>query len=235
MWHVLGLALGRPQETTALAIVEGVGTAYSVPVVMRDAELGVLRDVAWPLAGPPGSYQVRYLERLDAGSSYAAIAATVAACVDRLAEPLLAVDATLVGHPVIIALQQAGLAPAPVVLTTGGVASQQGAYWRVPLRDTLALVALRLQAGRLRIARALPLAPVLADELVRLPARPAPVASPVDDLAGRDGPHDDLVRAVAIACWLGEIALEVAQADGLAAAAGAEWEADEALAIGSNY
>jgi hypothetical protein len=233
--QVLGLALGRPQETTALAIVEGVGTAYSVPVVVRDAEYDLLRETAWPLDGPPGSYQVRYLERLDAGSSYATIAATVCACVGRLAAPLLAVDATLVGHPVIIALQQAGLTPAPMVLTTGGVARQQGAYWRVPLRDMLALVQLGLQAGRLRIAQALTLAAVLADELVRRPARPTPVASLPDDLAGRDGPHDDLVRAVAIACWLGEIAFEVAQADSLAAAAWAEWEAGESMPIGSDY
>ena len=64
------------------------------------------------------------------------------------------------------------------------------------ISTTLAL----LQAGRLKIARALPNAALLARELVNFRFKVGVKASE-DALDWREGPDDDLVLALAIAAW----------------------------------
>lgn len=57
-----------------------------------------------------------------------------------------------------------------------------------------------LQTGRLKIARSLPHAPLLARELVNFRLKVGGKASE-DALDWREGPDDDLVLALAIAAW----------------------------------
>jgi hypothetical protein len=60
-----------------------------------------------------------------------------------------------------------------------------------------------LQTGRLKIARALPEAGVLVKEWLACHVKITTTAHDTDG-AWRDGAHDDLVLAVALACWYGE-------------------------------
>jgi hypothetical protein len=59
-----------------------------------------------------------------------------------------------------------------------------------------------LQSGRLKIAKELPDAEVLVTELLNFQVR---ITNSANDIYGawREGTHDDLVLAVALACWWG--------------------------------
>jgi hypothetical protein len=63
-----------------------------------------------------------------------------------------------------------------------------------------------LQTRRLRIADSLPDAPVLVRELGAFRSAP-PVLRGESFETWRERDHDDLVLAVAVAAWLGELAL----------------------------
>jgi hypothetical protein len=95
----------------------------------------------------------------------------------------------------------------PLFVTTGKRSSpdDRGGWW-VPRRELAATLQVLLQARRLRVAPALPesatLARVLAAFLVKA------TASSQEELgAWREGTHDDLVLAVAVAAWFGDHAM----------------------------
>jgi hypothetical protein len=73
----------------------------------------------------------------------------------------------------------------------------------VPKKDLVACAQVLLQARRLRVARELPLADVLVRELENFRVRITPAAN---EAFGdwREGQHDDLVFALALAAWVGE-------------------------------
>ncbi len=81
--------------------------------------------------------------------------------------------------------------------------TRQGFNLRVPKRDLVSSVAVLLQTGRLRIPRNLPNADVLERELVRFRAKISLSGHDTYE-AWREADHDDLVLAVALACWLNE-------------------------------
>jgi hypothetical protein len=115
----------------------------------------------------------------------------------------LVTDATGVGVAVLDLLRDANLDPIPITITAGDRATYEGGHHRVPKRDLVAVVQVLLQTERLTIAAALPEAEVLVQELLGFEVR---ITSAGNDSFGawREGMHDDLVLAVALACWLGE-------------------------------
>lgn len=180
---IAGLDLGQAQDYTALVVVErlreGEGTAY----------------------------HVRHLQRFDLGTPYTQIAAEVGALLER--PPLrgctaLVVDATGVGAPVVEMLGARGLAPTPVWITAAERAEPApGGGWRVPKRDLVGQLQVLLQSGRLKVAAALPEAGRLVEELLGFSLRFTPAGRDVYT-AWREGAHDDLVLALALACWAAE-------------------------------
>lgn len=82
--------------------------------------------------------------------------------------------------------------------------SRDGRDYRVPKRDLVSTVQVLLQAERLKIARALPEAQTLVNELL---AFKVTISNQGHDSYGndwREAPNDDLVLAVAVAAWFGE-------------------------------
>jgi hypothetical protein len=78
----------------------------------------------------------------------------------------------------------------------------------VPKRDLIASVQVALEKGELRIARELPAAGALVEELVDV--RKTARESGRDRVgADRAGEHDDLVIALALACWKGRRPVKV--------------------------
>src|SRR5450830_1320242 len=77
---------------------------------------------------------------------------------------------------------------------------QDGRSYRIPKRDVISATQVLLQTGRLKIARSLPHASLLARELVNLRFKVAR-NGPEDALDWREGPDDDVVLALAIAAW----------------------------------
>ena len=84
----------------------------------------------------------------------------------------------------------------------------RGGGLRVPKRDLASAPLVLMQKGQLKIAEGLELAPVLKRELLNFKVK-INIATGHDSYeAWREGDHDDLVLAVAMACWCGERYLE---------------------------
>jgi hypothetical protein len=80
---------------------------------------------------------------------------------------------------------------------------QDGSNYRIPKRDVISSTQVLLQTGRLKIARSLPHAALLAREPVNFRFKVGQERSE-DVLDWREGPDDDLVLALAIAAWEAE-------------------------------
>lgn len=149
------------------------------------------------------SYAVRYLRRFPPGTPHG----DVVTCLGLLAGdpdlrgPLVAVDQTGVGRTVVDLLRRAMTTPLLVVRVTSGQATTIGPAGRaVPRKDLVGCLQVLLQGRRLKVARALPDAAALVRELEAFRLKAAADEQDV----WREGPHDDLVRAVALGCWAGE-------------------------------
>jgi hypothetical protein len=151
---------------------------------------------------------VRHLRRFQLGTPYPAI-------VDQLAElaanpaldrdPILIVDATGVGAPVLDLLyERAQTSPVFGITITGGdQVTRDGTDYRVPKRDLVSSLNVLLQTKRLRLAANMPDARILRQELQQFRVRITATAHDTYGVWG-EGAHDDLVLAVAMACWYGE-------------------------------
>jgi hypothetical protein len=190
--RALGLDLGQVSDYTALALVEWSPNAATG-----------LND-----------YALRHLERVPLGTSYPDIARHVARLMTS--EPLkdrtkLVVDGTGVGRPGVDLLKQEGLTDLLAVVVHGGneTTTDQNHYRRVPKRMLVNTAQVLLQARRLRIPKALPLAKTLEEELLKFEVK---ISDAGNDSYGawREGAHDDLVFALCLALWYGE---RVAAAD----------------------
>jgi hypothetical protein len=186
--YFIGLDLGQTTDYTALAVVE--------------------RPSA-PAAAPESAvYLVRHLQRFPVGTPYTDIVPAVArlAATKPLAEQTirLAVDHTGVGRPVVDLLRRT---PMPVSLEpitiTGGhsVVDANDGSKHVPKKDLVGCLLVLLQSRRLKIARMLPQADALVRELNNFRVK---VTAAANDTFEGEGQHDDLVLAVALACWVAE-------------------------------
>jgi hypothetical protein len=184
----LGLDLGQKRDHSAVAIVE-----------RRD------HCRAWE---PQTNYDllVRHVERVPLGTPYPAIVEGVRKLseMDELAgQCSVVVDATGVGAPVVDLLKRAQLSGRlyPVTITGGERERESGGVWSVPKRDLIAGVEVALEKGQLRIAKNLRDAGSLVRELMDV--KTTTKASSGRVRIGADGckQHDDLVIALALACW----------------------------------
>ena len=220
--YLIGVDLGQAQDPSAIAVLEraerptGRTERYASWVAAFSGRAG---SPYRERAQTESVYLVRHLERLPLGTPYPAVVARTAAVLRALpgppllaeprprrlarGRPTLVVDQTGVGRAVVDHMRQAGLRPVPVTITAGDAASREGDGYRVPKRELVGLLQLLVQAGRLRVAAALPEAPVLQRELLAVRVRITPAAHEAYG-AWREGEHDDLVLAVALACWVGE-------------------------------
>lgn len=175
--YFIGLDLGQKRDYTAIAIVE------------RDGERLALR----------------HLERLKLGTAYGHV-------VDRVQElmritmlhgsVILVMDATGVGLPVFDELRSRGFNPVGVTITGGRSVSVTGGIVKVPKRVLVVTLVTLVESGRLKIATGLPNAPELIDELLGFKIRINRRTRRETYQAGRGTAHDDIVVAVALACFL---------------------------------
>jgi len=157
------------------------------------------------------AFVVRHLERMPLGTTYPQVVARVCSMLSaremhRQCE--LVVDATGVGAPVVEMLRAEGPACdiSSVTITGGekesGGPGYGGGHYNVPKRDLIASVQLALEKGELRISGLLRDANALVEELVDV--RKTFRESGRDRVGAEGaGEHDDLVIALALACWKG--------------------------------
>ena len=184
MSYLVGLDLGQSRDCSALVIVE---------------------QQQIPPAQP--TYAVRHLYRWPLDTPYPRITRDLEALLAR--PPLagrheLVVDQTGCGRPLVDQLRQAGLSLIAVSLHGGDTVSQVGSNYRTPKRDLVGVTHVLLQQHRLQFAEALPLAPVLTQELLSFKVKIDPATAHESYSAWREKDHDDLVLALALALWWGE-------------------------------
>jgi hypothetical protein len=179
-----------------------------VPIDLAEVKDWTATCVLRTTAATPPKYELPYLDRWR-GISYPDSVKRIAKLVStpQLASAVLVADATGVGRPVIEMLREA--LPDRIVFgitITGGSTVNPGAGprdIRVPKKDLIAAAQLLLQTGRLAVARELPLADTLIQELVTFQVRISAALNEQFE-SGREGVNDDLVLALAMGCWLGE-------------------------------
>jgi hypothetical protein len=186
--YTIGLDLGQAHESTAMVVMErSPSTDPSTPAV----------------------YSLRHAQRFTLGTPYTAIVpavAELAATVMKNGHTTLVVDQTGVGRAVFDLLLRY---PVPcysvaLIITNGHYRTEEkGGDTHVPKKDLVSLLQVVLQSRRLKIAHRLPHAAVLVKELQTFRAKITVAANEiVEDWRERD--HDDLVLAVALACWWAE-------------------------------
>jgi hypothetical protein len=199
MHYYAGLDLGQAHEFTALAIVEKA----------------VVQERFGAEAAEP-TYAVRHLERFPMGTPYAEIFERVVQTVDKppLDRVRLVVDQTGVGAAVMEMLRAMRDRPWPVSVTiSAGLNTESDGCcgWLIPKKDLVGMLQVLLQTRRLKVAGTLPEAGLLVEELMKFKMKPQPVNTSDPLAAWRDGQHDDMVFAVAIAVWQGERELNCGQ------------------------
>jgi hypothetical protein len=204
--HIIGLDLGQARDPSALAVLK------------RTPILDAAGRAEWDARGHERHRSdCVHLHRWPLGTPYPAIVADVKELVRRpeLApdvgtRPRLAVDATGVGRAIIDMFLDAALAAEVVPITSTAAEGSRSDVWCqgttghwVGKRELVGTVQAGLQTGTLRIVPGLALADVLRAELLGFQVR-VTVSANEQFGAWREGAHDDLVFAVAIALWLGE-------------------------------
>jgi hypothetical protein len=182
----IGLDLGQAQDYTALTVIERKHFNYSLP-----------RE----------QYHVRHLERPKLGTPYPAIVEKVQDLVQSnklLNQAALVVDATGVGAPVVDLFRKIGLVPIAITITGGNAVTRERGGYRVPKRDLVTTLQVLFQSGRLKVAAELPEARLLVEELLNFRVKINVRTAHDSYEAWREGIHDDLVLAVALACWYAE-------------------------------
>jgi hypothetical protein len=175
----LGVDLGQQRDHTALVAVERMERV--------------------------GQLHVRHAERVALGVPYPKVVERIGALLrhqELRGQCALVVDATGVGAPVVDMLRGAGLGCeiAAVTITGGEREGQSNGRWNVPKRDLVGGVQVLLERGELRIAPELREAETLKRELLAVRAT-ASRGGRVRLGADGEGEHDDLVIALALACW----------------------------------
>ena len=173
----VGLDLGQAADFTAVAVVEKTESGLTVPHLDR------VRGLPYP--------------RL------VSMTADLMATPELRDQSQLIVDATGVGRPVLDMLRYSDLQP--VAVTIHGGAKVQGTRRapRVPKRDLVNCLLVALQSGTLKISAHLQHAGTLTRELAEMRRK---LSAAGHDSYGvwREGGHDDLVLALALAVWQAE-------------------------------
>lgn len=182
--HLVGLDVGKLGDPSALAVLERRGWADGRPCV----------------------YEGRLLRRWPLGTPYREMRADVARLLrsPALRDPILVIDQTGVGGPVAeeFALE-VDCVFRPVTITGGqSVTAKPDGSLNVPKRELAAVLQVLLGARRLLVSSALPEAAALLDELRNFQVRVTQTG--YEQHGHREGAHDDLVLAVALAAWVGE-------------------------------
>jgi hypothetical protein len=195
----VGLDLGQSADYTALAVIHD--TFVEPTPGYRHKQL-----------------QLRHLERYPLRTSYVDIVDRVRELLRdealhpwetedgwraRQTHPTLIVDSTGVGAPVTDLLKKKGVKKFVSVTITGGdrVTTAGSKHYRVPKRDLVSALEVPFHSGELQVAEDLELWSTLKRELLNF-KRKINLKTAHDSYEHwREGDHDDLVLACALATW----------------------------------
>lgn len=189
----VGIDVGQAHDPTAICVASRITSTPTNPML---ASLN-------PYARP--RYEVLHLERLRLGMPYPQQVDRLEALLSReplcRLSPCVLVDYTGVGRPVfdMFAGRPALRRARGVVITGGRETNGNAAGWSVPKGELVSKLQALLHSGDLRIAGSLPDAAVLARELQDFRVRFTEAGNATFN--AREGAHDDLVLALALAVF----------------------------------
>lgn len=190
MNYTIGIDLGQVYDYSALAIVERL----EAPTAQQIGRL-TSRD----------HHHVRYLRRWPRQTPYQEVVADTGRLIQlgNLKEAVIVLDATGVGREVADLFMQShrlgrltNYWPRAYVITGGRDITDEV----VPKRELVGKMQTLLQSGRLKVADSLEFAEVLRKELLNFRVKQTATGQETYESA-READHDDLVLAVALACW----------------------------------
>ena len=192
--YYVGLDLGQSVDPSAVAILETVDAPDIKPNRVYNSEIPYF----------PTSHHIRHLERLKLGMSYVEQAGYVHQLMHTspLQQAELIIDATGVGRACLDLFCAAGLRPIGVSITSGDSVTRERLspnHWHVAKIQLISPLQAALHSGDLKIAADLPETQTLISELSNFQA--SFTASGYAKFGARQGKHDDLVLACAIALW----------------------------------
>ncbi len=181
---LVGLDLGQAQDFTAMIVLRRT-TVRTETETYRQYDCPHIRR--WPL-----------------GTSYDTIVADLKVMLAKLPDkPVLVVDGTGCGRPVVDMIRRAALpvrSLAPVIISGGAVEGRSGIYRTVPKRDLVGATMAVMHKGRLHIAKSLPETETLVKELRSFTARITTAGNEKFEAGDwRVSPHDDIILALALA------------------------------------
>lgn len=192
-WFIAGVDLGQRQDYTALAVMERQRLTY------------MARDPATYALHQETRFRLRHVERVALGTPYPQVVEQVATLVgsgELLGKCELVADATGVGLPVVQMIKQRcrGTRVVAVSITGGLRESSDGTMWHVPKRNLMMGLRVAFDGREFGIVKDLPLAQTVRKELLSMEVKASPGGGEQFG-AWREGEHDDLVLAIALAWW----------------------------------
>jgi len=194
---IAGLDLGQAADYTALAILEKMEPKKDLSFRVGEP-LHLPKEKPWYHLGD--LMRVRQIP-------YPTVVERVRDSMNR--EPFqghvtLVIDNTGCGRPVFDMFARGARCPiVPVTITGGNQMTQEHGEYRVPKVDLVGAVQAVGGTGRLKYSPSLPFADILDREILSFRVKITDAAH-ASYGCWREGEHDDLVLAVALALWYGE-------------------------------
>lgn len=187
---VIGCDIGQAVDPTAIIVLES-----GRPEPTHAKDIPELRHI------------VRHIEKIQLGTSYLQVVeriATIGEYSQSLGHPVIVLDATGVGRPIVDMLRKRTPISLRAVTFTGGDSeSHTDAYaFRVPKRDLVTSLEVVLQSRRLDVVPDCPLQQDLRAELGAFQFNVS--ARGHDTYDAVSGSHDDLVSALMLSLWWAE-------------------------------
>lgn len=148
-------------------------------------------------------YTVNHMER-HREISYPDICVKIANLMlhPKLNNPILLVDQTGVGRPVVDLLRKNDLSPIGITITGGHTYTLTGeGDYHVPKKELVSALISLAQSGRLKLIRSLPETEVLMKEMENFRVKVSARTGEESFEAWREQEHDDLVIALSMGAW----------------------------------
>lgn len=204
----VGVDLGQSKDPTSVAVIEQVRTIVPTEsaVSLRAIANGTARLAAMQSELEPERFNLRLLEQAPLGEPYPAQALRIKRILARqqiaAADPRVYMDFTGVGRPMYDIMRREGVPNlVPVTISFQGGGSNAAGGQTVPKLELVSRLQALMHTGRLHMPdeAAMPLAKVFRRELLDFRVTYTPVGNAT--FGAREGAHDDLILAVALAVW----------------------------------
>jgi len=200
LFWVVAVDLGSVNDSTAISVVE-VGHGWEV--LKGHTWQGGVFEIK---RQPDLHFLVRLMHRPRRGTPYPKIIEQVAGIMDELPPlpraPLLVMDGTGLGMPVIQMARKQGLNAVSIAITAGQTATMTGRDWSVPKALLVGELRLAMHRKRLKVAQGFAARETLETELSAFTAKLSPSGRATFEAAGSE--HDDTVLSLSMAVLAGK-------------------------------